>query len=504
MTRAFLGPRACRLIAVAVSILAVLAATPAPAAGLGDAPPANLIVGFKGRYLDTGLLQSLGAATRGSSAALGIAAVHASDPATFTRLALLDSDVAWVESNDATRADSSQWDSSQWDASGWDSSQWDASGWDASGWDSSQWDASGWDSSQWDASGWDASGWDSSQWDASGWDASGWDSSQWDASGWDSSQWDASGWDASGWDASGWDSATMTNLGRSSSGPPGTDPLVRWQWSLAALNLTRQAAAAPSAKTICFVDSGVDYTHPDLVNRMATPAGHDFVNNDPDPMDDGGHGTHVAGIAAAAIGNGKGIAGASSARIMAMKVLDANGTGTEFNLALGIEKCRERGASVISMSLGTDQNSKAVHRAVVDAFAAGIVMVASVGNTGTTCDCVRWPAAYPQVIAVGAVMPNSGRAPFSAVSNGVDFVAPGYAIVSSVPGNRYVAASGTSQAVPFVAAAAALLLQAGEDGAGVGQALRATAIDLGPAGHDGAFGHGSVNVGAALAHAAGG
>ena len=489
---------------------------PGPASSLGESPPGNLIVGFKGRYVDAPLLQSLGATVRGADANLGIASVYAADAATFTQLALLKPTVAWVERNDVTRAESANWDSSNWDstemeASNWDASNWDSSRWDAANWDGSNWDASNWDGSNWDGSNWDGSNWDGSNWDQSGWDSSQWDAANWDASNWDSSQWDSSQWDASNWDGSGWnatgyDRAAITAIGRTQ-GPDGTDPLVKWQWGLAAANVTRSASAAPSSKVICVVDSGVDYRHPDLAPRMWVGPngthGYDFVNGDADPMDDAGHGTHVAGIAAAALGNGLGAAGLSAARIMAMKVLDRNGTGTEFNLAVGIDRCAQSGAHVISMSLGTPEKSKAVHRAVVDAFARGIVMVASVGNMGTACDCVRWPAAYPQVIAVGAVMPNGGRAPFSSVSNGVDFVAPGYAILSTLPGNAYGAASGTSQAAPYVSAAAALLLQAGANGAQAGTALKATAIDLGPAGYDGAFGHGSVNVGGALRYVTG-
>ena len=491
---------------------------PGPASGLGENPPGNLIVGFDGRFVDLALLQSLGATVRGTSANLGIASVYAADPATFTQLALLHSNVAWVESNDATRADSSNWDSSNWDStnasssnwdgSNWDSSNWDQSNWSSSNWDGSNWDEAGWESSNWDSSNWDGSNWDSSNWDESGWTSSNWDGSNWDSSNWDGSNWDGSNWDGSNWDGSGWNrtgynGSAMTTLGRAQ-GPSGTDPLVKWQWGLKAANVSHAAASAASSKVICVVDSGVDYTHPDLASKMWTSPngtyGYDFVNGDTDPMDDGGHGTHVAGIAAAALGNGQGIAGLTKARIMAMKVLDRNGTGTEFNLAVGIDRCTEKGAHVISMSLGTDQNSKAVHRAVVDAFSKGIVLVASVGNTGTTCDCVRWPAAYPQVIAVGAITPNGGRAPYSAVSHGVDLTAPGYAIVSTLPGDRYGSMSGTSQSVPYVSAAIALLLAQGKDGAHAAQALKATATDLGPDGWDGSFGYGAINVGAALAY----
>ena len=533
-TSAF-GSRLGRLSVLATIFALLVAQAPAGAGGLAPEPAANIIVGFDGRYVDLALIQSLGGAVRGASENLGLAAVHVADVAAFTEFILLHDSVAWVETNDVTRADSAQWDSAQWDSTGWDSAQWDSAQWDSAQWDSAQWDSaqwdeagwnsaqwdatgqdsaqwdsaqwdeSGWDSAQWDSAQWDSAQWDSAQWDSAQWDSAQWDSAQWDSAQWDSAQWDGIGWDGTGWDSRGYNRTLMTSYGRTQLSE-GIDPLVKWQWSLPAINLSYDVAHAPvSSQNICIVDSGIDYTHQDLAPRMWRAAdgsyGYDFVNKDKDPMDDGGHGTHVAGIAAAAAGNGLGLAGSAPARLMAAKVLGATGEGQEFDLALGIDWCANNGATVISMSLGTDQNSKAVHRAVVDAFADGVVMVASVGNTGTSCDCVRYPAAYPQVLAIGAVMPNGGRAPYSAVSHGVDFVAPGYAIVSTLPGDAYGAAHGTSQAVPFVSAAAAILRASGATAPETAQALKATALDLGPAGWDGAFGHGAINIGAALEHA---
>ena len=509
------GGRLGRLAVFATTVALLLAQAPSAATAVDNTPRANLIVGFDGRFVDTGLIESLGGALLGKSVPLGVAAVYAVDPASFRSLILLHDTVAWVEKNDVTRAESARWDSAQWDSTGWDSAQWDSAQWDSAQWDSAQWDEAGWnsaqwdsaqrDSAQWDSAQWDESGWDSAQWASAQWDSAQWDSAQWDSAQWDSAQWDSAQWDGTGWDARGYDRSAITSIGRAAA-PLGSDPLVKWQWSLPAINLSYGVAHAPvSTQSICIVDSGIDYTHPDLAPRMWRAAdgshGYDFVNKDNDPMDDGGHGTHVAGIAAAAAGNGLGLAGTAPARLMAAKVLGATGEGLEFDLALGIDWCARNGATVISMSLGTDENSKAVHRAVVDAFAKGIILVASVGNTGTSCDCVRWPAAYPQVLAVGAVMPNSGRAPYSAVSHGVDFVAPGYAIVSTLPGDAYGAAHGTSQAVPFVSAAAAILLASGATAPATAQALKATALDLGPEGWDGAFGHGAINIGAALEHA---
>ena len=507
--------------------IAILVAFVAPALAAGAAAgPAQstLIVGFHGP-VDASALAAAGASTLARSDGLRLAVISTSAPAAVTDALLRNPRVAFVEANgqtgwdllapsgsqwdesatDSITGDSSQWDSSQWDSSQWDSSQWDSSQWDATGWQSSQWDSSQWDSSQWDSSQWDATGWNSSQWDSSQWDSSQWDSSQWD-----SSQWDATGWNSSQWDSSQWDSAALTSAGAGTGAQGGADPLRGKQWGLRAINMTGafHEFRAKNTQKICIVDSGVDHAHPDLASRMWRESGTgivgwDFANNDADPMDDAGHGTHVAGIAAAAIHNGHGIAGASPERIIAVKVLGADGVGTEANLALGMEFCVNKGASVISMSLGTPEDSPAVYRAVRYAHERGVVMVASIGNSGACATCIRFPAAYSEVAAVGAVRPD-GRTPmFSSVSNAVDFAAPGVAIVSTFPGNRYAAMNGTSMATPFVAAAAGLLMDAQPDlnQSDVLRLLARTATDLGPAGKDPYTGYGAINVGKALQRA---
>ena len=481
------------------------------------APPTNtFIVGFRGA-VDNAAIQAAGAKMLAKSDALGFAVATASWPPAAMDALSKAPGIAFVKYNGAIAWDGAQWDesstdSTQWDSSQWDSSQWDSSQWDSSQWDSSQWDATGWQSSQWDSSQWDSSQWDSSQWDATGWNSSQWDSSQWDSSQWDSSQWDSSQWDATGWnssqwDSSQWDSAALTAAGQGTASQGAADPLKQKQWGLRAINMTGafHSFKAKNTQKLCVIDSGVDYTHPDLASRMYRDPqtgsyGWDFVNNDSDPMDDGGHGTHVAGIAAAAIQNGRGGAGASPERLIAVKVLDANGVGTEANLALGMQYCVDHGASVITMSLGTPEDSPAVYQAVRYAHTRGVVMVASIGNQGACTTCIRFPAAYSEVAAVAALRPD-GRVPqFSSISNAVDFAAPGVAIVSTFPGNRYAAMNGTSMATPFVAAAAALLLDAQPDlnQTDVLRLLASTATDLGPAGKDPYVGYGAINVGKAL------
>jgi subtilisin family serine protease len=433
--------------ALTLGVLLLAAGMGGPAGALTPSSPPNLIVGFTGRYVDTTLLANLSGVVTGTSETLGLAAVYAADPAVFAAAAILSPKVAWVETNDAVRSFSAGWDSTGWNSTGWDSASWDGAGWDGAGWDGAGWDGAG--------------------------------------------------WDGAGWDGRGWNRSTMTGIGRTQ-GPTGTDPLFSWQWGLVGVNLTRVATTYGGSKTVCVVDSGVDATHPELASRIA-PGGHDFANKDGDPSDDAGHGTHVAGIIAAQTGNGLGIAGVSSSKILPVKVLASDGVGQEYDLALGIDHCRAKGANVVSMSLGTPEKSKAVHRAVVDAFAQGIVLVASAGNMGPNCDCVQYPAAYPQVISVGAVTPGGTPAAFSSTSQGVDFGAPGYAIVSTLPGNGYGAANGTSMAAPFVSAAAAILLDRGMDAPNATRTMMETALDLGPEGRDQYFGFGVIDIGAAVA-----
>ncbi len=297
----------------------------------------------------------------------------------------------------------------------------------------------------------DSAGWDSSRWDSSRWDSSAWDSATIQSSRWDSSRWDSSRWDSSRWDSSRWDGSALT-----------PDPLLKYQWGLADVNAPDAWALdmGHMTRTLCVVDSGVDYTHPDLASQMwSAPDGShgwNFVAGTNDPMDDAGHGTHVAGVAAASVGNGVGTAGVVNARIMAVKVLNAKGVGGEGDLALGIAWCADHGANVISMSLSTDQDSKAVRRAVERAQAQGALLVASAGNLGKCGDCPAYPAAYDGVIGVTALDMTRHHASFSRSGSWVDLAAPGELIAGPYKGHGYALGTGTSQATALVSGVALL------------------------------------------------
>lgn len=237
-------------------------------------------------------------------------------------------------------------------------------------------------------------------------------------------------------------------------------------------NLAWDVAKGSSSQEIAVIDTGVDYTHPDLDGKVIK--GYDFVDNDNAPMDANGHGTHVAGIAAAETNNGAGISGtAPNTKVLAVRVLDAEGSGTLDDIAAGIRYAADNGAEVINMSLGCDCNTTALENAVNYAWNKGVVIVAAAGNdnTSTTFE----PASYTNVIAVGAVNNSDRKASFSNYGTWVDVVAPGVSIASTYPGNQYVYMDGTSMASPFVAGLAALLKGQGRTNVQVRQAIEQTA-----------------------------
>jgi thermitase len=225
--------------------------------------------------------------------------------------------------------------------------------------------------------------------------------------------------------------------------------------------------------TVAVIDTGIDYTHPDLAANYA--GGDDLLTTDGDPMDDHGHGTHVSGTIAAAMNNltgdpadDEGVVGvAPNARILAYKVCDATGHCDDFAIERAIAQAVVAGAKVINMSLGGPEYSQSMNDAVQDAWNAGLVIVAGAGNDGTTT--LFYPAAYPNVISVGAFDEDDRRASFSNYGNWVDISAPGNVIMSSypmsqcpvstVPGDTgcYTWLSGTSMATPHVSGAAALV-----------------------------------------------
>ncbi len=254
---------------------------------------------------------------------------------------------------------------------------------------------------------------------------------------------------------------------------------------------------------VAVVDTGIDYTHPQIAPLYK--GGYDFVNNDADPKDDHGHGTHVAGTIAA-IRDGAGVVGvAPEVELYALKVLAADGGGYMSDIIAAMEWATENGMSVTNSSLGTSADPGVAFRSAYDAAAAaGITNVAAAGNSYNRCtaylvDNVNYPARYDSVLAVGATDANDARACFSSTGSAVEFAAPGVSIVSTVTGGAEGTMSGTSMASPHVAGAAAILRGAGASATEARDLLRTTARDLGTKGRDVQYGFGLVQVPAALA-----
>ncbi len=240
------------------------------------------------------------------------------------------------------------------------------------------------------------------------------------------------------------------------------DPYINLQYAITETN-THLALSEVEQKqtiTIAVIDTGVDYTHEDLKNRVNVKDGYDFVNDDKNPMDDNGHGTHVAGIIAAEANNGTGIAGMVGdldVEIVPLKALEENGSGIAQDIADAIIYATQLDVDIINLSLGTQGYSKAIDEAVTKALESGIFVVAASGNDGSLTGFAS-PVGIDGVIAVGATNIKGEIADFSNFGLNIDIGAPGENIVSTLPNNQYAAQDGTSMATPIITSAVAILL----------------------------------------------
>jgi thermitase len=280
----------------------------------------------------------------------------------------------------------------------------------------------------------------------------------------------------------------------------GGDPLLAQQWALPRIEAPAAWAVTTGKPevTVAVVDTGIYYKHPEFADRVAP--GFDFINRDYDARDDMMHGTHCAGIIAAGLDDGHGVAGvAPNVRLLAVKVMDQVGEGTWANIADGIVYATQSGAPIMNLSLGAPNASYTLKQAVDYAVKSGVLVVAAMGNEST--DTPSYPAAYPGVLAVGATKADDTKAGFSNEGPHISVVAPGHRILSTVLYGKYEAVSGTSMAAPHVAGLAALVKSQHPDwtAAHIKAHLEATADDLGEPGFDGRFGHGRINARRALA-----
>jgi len=309
---------------------------------------------------------------------------------------------------------------------------------------------------------------------------------------------------------------------------------VQWNFRMIEAERTWDIQKGDPSVVVAVLDTGIAFEDfgpyrkaPDFGGTVFVQ-GRDIVNEDDHANDDNFHGTHVASTIAEATDNTLGATGlAFRCALMPVKVLDENGDGSFFEVAEGIDfAARNSSVKVINLSLGGDGNSNTVRAAIDRAVAAGITVVAAAGNDGR--GTVSFPAALPNVIAVGAIDGRKQKAPYSNFGTELDLVAPGGdnrrddTGPNGVPDGRpdgilqqtldpdsaergifddfgYFFVTGTSQATPHVAALAALLYQQGiTNPTAIKAAMEQTAEDLGASGRDDTFGNGLIRPSLAL------
>lgn len=303
-------------------------------------------------------------------------------------------------------------------------------------------------------------------------------------------------------------------------------------------NLIAAGAAGGKGVTVAVLDTGVAYTNrksfrrsPDLAAAQIA-AGWDFIDDDPYPLDENGHGTHVASTIAEATDNGFGLTGlAYGARIMPVRVLDGYGDGDAVTIARGVVYAVDHGAKVINLSLNFDRAIAAAQipdllRAFRYASEHGSLVVTAAGNARV--EGLPYPARSDDVLAVGATTEFGCVASYSSFGRDLDLVAPGGGADASLAADSHCRSGrvgraiyqmtlegasdrfalrgliGASMAAPHVSATAALIVASGVLGsdpapATIVQRIRQTARDLGPPGYDERYGWGLVDAGAATA-----
>lgn len=252
---------------------------------------------------------------------------------------------------------------------------------------------------------------------------------------------------------------------------------------------------------VAVLDTGIRGTHPDLSAKMIP--GYDFVHAvalaGTENSDDEGHGTIVAGIIAASTDNGVGMAGIDwSARLMPIKVIKSDGTGTDTDVAQGLRWAVDHDARIVNMSFGGGF-SQTLKDQIDYAWAHGVLMAGASGNGGT--EASLYPASWDEVMDVGSVSNSLAHSSFSNYSNSLDITAPGENIISTTFDGGYGTASGTSVATPFVSGAMALMQAQNPliNQTKLYDALKNSARDIGSAGYDTYTGYGLLQIRSALA-----
>lgn len=234
-----------------------------------------------------------------------------------------------------------------------------------------------------------------------------------------------------------------------------SDPKFSDQWNLSKINTATAWDISQSGPhvQIAILDSGINKNHQDLVNKVVAEANFTTESTTDDRY---GHGTHVAGIAAAVTNNSIGVAGVGyNAQLMSGKILDRRGRGYYSWLINALIWAADSGAEIINMSVGGTATSQALSEAIDYASNKGVVLVAAAGNSGSSTP--SYPAAYPVVLAVAASDKSDQKPSFSNWGSWVDVAAPGTSILSLDKSGGYITKTGTSMAAPHVSGIAALL-----------------------------------------------
>jgi subtilisin family serine protease len=294
-----------------------------------------------------------------------------------------------------------------------------------------------------------------------------------------------------------------------------TDPRIRDQWGLTVVGAQNAWGTGQGAGiTIAIVDSGVDLTHVDLMPNLV--AGYDFVDNDTTPQDANFHGTHVAGIAAAVLGNGKGGSGvAPKAKIMPVRVLDEDGRGYVSDVEKGVRWAVDQGADVVNLSLGRQGQQllgSGLGGAIGYAWSKGVVVVVAAGNEFIfSSGFSEEPAIVVSATTINDQEPDyssgvgnakwgmaapGGGCPLLMGCRGTDDVLSTYWTADGP--NAYAYMQGTSMAAPHVAGAAAVLLGLGLTPQQTVDRLLATAKDIGATGRDSTYGAGRLDLAKAV------
>jgi subtilisin family serine protease len=270
---------------------------------------------------------------------------------------------------------------------------------------------------------------------------------------------------------------------------------TEYQWNLPLIGMEQSwdVSEGSSDVIVAVVDTGVDMEHPEFEGKLVE--GYNVLDGSNKPQDDNGHGTHVSGVIAAKTNNKDGIAGMTwKSKLMPVKAIGADGSGSAVDIAQGIYWATDHGADVINLSVGNYTSSAALKEACKYAYDNNVVLVAASGNDAS--DQPSYPAAYDEVLSVAAVDHLKERADFSNFGDYVDVAAPGVDIPSTYIYSDYASLSGTSMACPHVAALAALVRSVHPDmkSHDVMELIRSSALDLGPPGHDQLYGYGMIDV----------